>query len=323
MRHDTWLVTGASGFIGKFVVQTLCATTPGSRIIIAGRREVAIRERGVEYFGLDLLSPSLELPEDIDGVIHLAGNKQDVARMQAINHHGTRRLVEAAERVGVRRFIYVSSVGVYGAPPHSGVITESFPHTPRNPYEISKDEGEACVQEVCGRGGMEHIILQPSNVIGIVSGSSNPLLGLMRTIQRGWLTWFGPGDVWVNYVAVEDVAAAVVDAAGKAPSGQTFIINTPERLSHITRWIAEELGVPLPRRRLPLWVGQVTACLGSTVSRVVGRSMPINHERLLELTNTTRYDGSALMKATGFAYPMGIESAIRNLARQYVQKGLL
>jgi len=323
MSSTDWVVTGATGFLGHNVMQALHAVSLAHKIIAAGRRKVSEGVAEIEYLELDLLSSAIKLPAGIDTVLHLAGEKVDGNRMRLVNVQGTRRLVEAAVRSGVRRFVYVSSVGVYGAPPHSGLVTESFPHTPRNRYETSKDGGEACVREVCARAGMDYIILQPSNVIGVVPGRSYPLLGLMRTVKRGWFTWFGAGDIWVNYIAVEDVAAALVKAAEVAPPGQTFIINTPERLSELVRWISDELRVPIPRRRVPLWVGQTGAGLGSTASKLAGRSMPFNRERLLEISNTTRYDGSALMKATGFSYPLGIETAIRRLAQQYVQQGLL
>lgn len=319
------LLTGGSGFLGSQVLLNLQAQGGLQRILIASRGEPLkdhTRLPTVQYWPLNL-TDQFVLPTGIHTVIHIAGEKRDESRMETVNYHGTRRLVEAAEQANVCRFVYVSSVGVYGARPHAGVVTELFPHTPRNKYEVSKDAGEASVRTLCSRSGMEFVVLQPSNVIGIVPGRSYPLLGLMRMVQLGRFTWFGAGDSWVNYVAVEDVAAAVVKAADKAPSGQTFIINTPERLSEVVRWISEELGVPMPRRRLPLWVGQAAAGVGSTVSRLVGRSMPINRERLLELTNTTRYAGSALMQTTDFAYPLGIETTIRKLARHYVQEGLL
>ena len=316
MTGVRWLITGGGGLLGRTIVRMAREASEAPELVITSRQASG------DLF-LDLGETELVFPKGIDVVLHVAGEKRDETRMEAINHLGTRRLVEAAAQSGVRRFVYVSSVGVYGAAPHSGVVTESFPHTPRNCYEASKNAGELCVLECCSRFGMEAVILQPSTVIAFAPDTSYPLLTLMKMIRRDNFVWFGRASPCVNYVAVEDVAAAVVKAADKAPSGQTFIVNTPERLSEVVRWISEELGVPMPRRRLPLWVGQAVAGLGSTVSRLAGRSMPINRERLLELTNTTRYDGTALMKATGFDYPLGIEAAIRQLAQHYVQEGLL
>ncbi len=319
------LVTGTTGFLGRHVLRRLVGTPGVGRLVLATRGSASPRNddsQQLEYATVDLMQ-AVTLPGGIDTVLHIAGEKRDEARMDDVNHQGTRRLVEAAARAGVRRFVYVSSVGVYGAPPHSGWVNESFPHTPRNRYEASKDAGEKCVREICACAGMDSVILQPSNVIGLMPGQPRPLLGLMKMVRSGYFTWFGRTEPWVNYVAVEDVAAAVVGAAMHASAGHDYIINTPARLSRMVGWIAEELDVPVPCRRLPLWVGEAAAALGSVATQVSGRNLPINRERFRELTNTTQYDTSHLMKDLAFDYPVGVEVLIRGLARSYRQDGLL
>jgi UDP-glucose 4-epimerase len=318
-----YMVTGGTGLLGTHVLNALRARHPARPLIIASRGSPSSggsMPASVRLLRLDLTEDFILRPV-VHTIIHIAGEKRDKFRMESVNHHGTRRLVEAAVQAGVRRFVCVSSVGVYGARPHAGLVTETFPHMPRNPYEASKDAGEKCVRELCSRFGMEFVVVQPSNVIGSMTGRSYPLLGLMRMVQKGWFTWFGATEPWINYVAVEDVAAAVVVAAERAPSGHTFILNTPERLSNMVRWISEELGVPTPQRRLPLWLGQAAVGLGSTVARLSNRSMLISREKLLELTNTTMYDGSAFTHATGFDYPAGVHRMIKNLVSAYRREG--
>jgi nucleoside-diphosphate-sugar epimerase len=242
--------------------------------------------------------------------------------MDAVNHLGTHHLAEAAAAAGVRRFVYISSVGSYGALPTTGHIDEAFPHMPRNAYEASKDAGEAAVRAVGARTGMSVVVLQPSNVIGLtVDRSAYPLLGLMRMISKRLLVWFGSVEPYVNYVSVDDAAAAAL-ASLDAPAG-TYIINTPARLADVVAWISDELDCPFPRRHLPLWVGQLAASMGSALERGTGCNMPLQRERLTELTNTNRYDPTLFMRATGFVYPMGVENLVRFLVRTYREWGLL
>lgn len=316
VNSSSWLVTGATGSIGKVIIRKLYEVAPELEIMCAGRSSGC-------SVNLDLFSSSIVIPEGVDTVLHLAGEKRNESLMWEVNYEGTRKLVEAAARAGVRRFVYLSSVGVYGARPNSGLVNESFPHTPRNHYEASKDAGERCVREICAGAGMDGIILQPSNVVGIMPGQPRPLLSLMKMIRRGYFTWFGHTDPWVNYVAAEDVAAAVLAAAMRASAGRDYIINTPVQLSRLVGWIAEELDVPVPCRRLPLWVGEAAATLGSVTTRVLGLNLPINQERFTELTNTTQYDSTQLLKDLSFEYPVGVEALIRDLARSYRQDGLL
>jgi nucleoside-diphosphate-sugar epimerase len=319
---STVLVTGTSGFVGQ---QVLDALEGVGSIVVAGRRAPQPAAGGTScrhHVHLDLLAPDIQLPAGIDLVIHIAGEKHRPELMDGVNHLGTRQLADAAARGGVRRFVYLSSVGSYGAGPHVGVVTERFAHSPRNHYERSKDAGETSVRAVAARSGMEAIILQPSNVMGWIPGKSYPLLGLMKMIQRGHFTWFGGAETpWVNYVAVEDVAAAVVAAARVAPGGD-YIINTPAALRDVVGWIADELGQAFPERTLPCWVGEVAASLGSTLTRVTGRALPFQRERFLELTNTNRYDSARLL-GLPFQFPVGVEKLVRGLVQRYRSEGLL
>jgi nucleoside-diphosphate-sugar epimerase len=324
--HRAWLVTGGSGFIGGALLRVLQAEVPQQRVWLAGRQALQHTQAAWRHLPLDLAAPDLVLPEGLHTVLHLAGEKRDAARMAAINHDAAVRLVEAAARAGARHFVHLSSVGVYGAPSHAGVVTEAHAHTPRGPYETSKNAGELAVRERCAALGLACVVLQPSNVVGVVAagrGRSLPLLGLVRMVARGWFRHFGRREAHVNYVAVEDVAAALLAAARRDSAAGVFIVNTPAPLAHFVGWVADELGQPPPRERLPWWVGAVAAGAGAVGSRLLRRGLPFDPARFAELTNSTRYDGTALQRGLGFEYPLGIEAALWSMVRQYRAMGLV
>lgn len=321
----TVLLTGASGLLGRHLAREFTAAIGVDGLLLASRSRTvppAGSVGRVRWVFLDLADPELDIPTGVDTVVHAAGEKSDASRMFAVNHDGTRRLVDAAARAGVRRVVHVSSVGVYGAAAQSGLVDESSAKQPRNTYEASKAAGEESVRELCQRAGMEYVILQPSNVVAALDAGTAPLLAFLSGIKRGRFVWFGDGDAWVNYVAVEDVAAAVIEAALHGPADRTFILNTPHRLDDVVRWSAELLGVPVPHGHLPLWVGRVAATAGDVVA-ALGRAPPIDSSRLVEMTNTTRYDGSGLHRATGFDYPLGVRAMLSHLVDRYVREGRL
>jgi len=319
MTGGAWLITGASGFIGSALLDTL--RDSGQSLFVAGRRQPPA-DRALRWIGLDLAGASIELPAGIDTVLHLAGEKRAESRMDEVNHLGAARLVDAAARAGAKRFVHLSSVGVYGAPKHAGVVDEAHPHRPMNAYERSKDAGERSVRERCAANGMACIVLQPSNVIG-ASPQARPLLGLMRIVARGWFRYFGQAEAWVNYVGVTDVASALTAAARADLRDGTYIVNTPVQLHRMVEWIADELAVPPPSAHWPYALGAGLAAAAAVGRRVLGRELPFSPERLRELTNTTRFDGSAISRELGFAYPCSIEATLRSLARGYRREGRL
>ena len=325
MSSSTWLVTGASGFVGSALLQALPASASRT-LLVAGRRapqaSAADASRRVD---LDLAAASIELPSGIDTVVHLAGEKRDESRMQAVNHHGTARLVDAAARAGARRFVHLSSVGVYGAAKHAGIVDESRVQSPANAYERSKAAGERAVRERCAANAISCVVLQPSNVLGW-SPQARPLLGLMRIVAKGWFRYFGRGEAWVNYVSVDDVASAVIMAAECEMGSDraiTCMVNTPVPLRQMIGWIADELAVAPPLGRWPYAIGVGLAAAGSAGRVLLRRELPFSPQRLRELTNTTRYDGSAISRVLGFGYPHGIEATLRALASGYRREGWL
>ena len=312
------LVTGASGFVGSSVAAALAADTRTRERVVP-----AARGAGAGGVILDLRASSIKLPRDIDVVVHLAGEKHSEPDMWAVNFEGTRKLVEAAAVAGVRRFVHLSSVGVYGAPVHSGSVGTDLPHRPANVYEQSKDAAEQLVRSRCVELGIEWVVLQPSNVIGIAAGTGRPLLGLARALARGRLLRFGRRPAVFNYVAVEDVAAAVRHAVTVPSHGHVWIVNTPALVDDALGWMAEELGVRKAVPRVPELVGEVMVRLAAPLAALAGRNPPIDRARLRELTNTTRYDGQAICRGSGFVYPVGAERLLRTLTARYREKGLL
>lgn len=315
-------VTGASGFVGSAFMDALGSVGDRPEVVAFGRRPVDRADGWVEG-DLAGLARGTGVPElrGADTVVHIAAEKRDESRMAAVNIHGTESLLRAAARGGVRRFVLLSSVGVYGAPPGSGRVTESFAHTPANEYERTKDIAEARVISFCSDAGLECVVLQPSNVIGLSAGGARPLLSLFRALRSGRLIRFS-AEARANYVSVRDVASALVRAACRPALSGTFIVNDPMDLDRFLDLAADAVDAATSRRRLPRAVGHVAGTLGSAAERVLRRSLPINRARVRELTNTTWYDPEALCRVGGFRYETGVGGTVRELADAYRASGL-
>lgn len=190
------LVTGATGFVGRALLQRL-SRVQGVTPIAGVRRVDALSpdDLACEQLSLGDLVQELVAPELLQGIdvlVHAAArvhvmNERDaepLAAFRRMNVAASIRLAEAAARAGVKRFIFISSIKVNGEEnlPGQRYTAEDTP-LPVDPYGISKHEAEQGLREVCERTGMEWVVVRPPLVYG--PGVRANFQRLMQSLQRG------------------------------------------------------------------------------------------------------------------------------------------
>ncbi len=248
-------VTGASGFIGQVVVKKLVGHNHSVTALLLPH------EPKSSVAGAAFVRGDVTLPETIAGkmsghgaVIHLAGavgyqTRKDCLR---INKQGTLNVVHEAVHSGVRRFIHMSSVSVYGRVPNTP-IGEDFPFKKiGDPYGDTKIEAENIVRVFAERGTLDPTILRPTAVYG--EGDNKFLPKLVENLRSGKFRVIGDGEHRVDLVHVKDVAEFVLLVLEDRKSiGEAYNIAN----AHNPTWnemlavLCTELGVPVPSKHLP------------------------------------------------------------------------
>jgi UDP-glucose 4-epimerase len=219
----TVLVTGGAGFIGSHVVDLLCACGYATRVFdLVGAPQ---GNGDIDWIAGDLLDRSalVRAMRGCDVVVHLAAVADvaavvaDPARADLVNVRGTQFALESARTAGVRRFVYASTVWVYGGAQANGrPLDEETPLVlPRHFYTATKLAGEMYCRSYGELFGLEQSILR----FGIPYGPrSRPAAVVATFVARARagepLVIAGDGRQSRQFVYVEDLAAGVVAAIG-------------------------------------------------------------------------------------------------------------
>jgi UDP-glucose 4-epimerase len=216
------LVTGAAGYVGGRLTAALEADGFEVLPLEADVRDAAAVEACFER------APALE------AVIHLAAAdaafcNEHLDQAFAINSAGARRVLDAAARHGVRRFVLMSTFHVYGA--EAGIVAESMPPRPRSVYAITKLAAEMLCRAACPANGVSLAIVRLSNVVGAPRSSAIGqwhllTLDLCRQAHAsGAITLRSSGEQWRDLVSFEDLHQAVrllVEAPAEALADPVF-----------------------------------------------------------------------------------------------------
>ncbi len=219
------LVTGAGGFIGGWVVETLYFLGFGSNVRAGLRswtKAPRIARFPVEIVLCDVLDEAQiqRAVENVDVVVHCAvGSKEVIIE-------GTKKMLAASHLAGVKRFVHLSTIDVYGEA--EGDVDEKIPYGySGNEYGESKIESEQLCTEYY-RKGLPVVVLRPS----IVYGPYNKLWTLKfveRLVSGNWGIFDGYGDGLCNLVYVRDLVEAILlSICSDKAAGDTFNISGDE-----------------------------------------------------------------------------------------------
>lgn len=236
MRPDAVLVTGSGGFVGRRVTAAMAAAGRAvTGTILPGGRVPATHD--VRFVELDVVEPALaELIAELRPrtVVHLASRRDDTtaaARVEAVrtNVLGTANLIEAAAAAGVARLVHVTTSLEYA--PSDEPLSEASRLAPQGHYAATKLAASLLVREAAGRIPST-VTLRAFGIYGPGQDSARFIPTLLRAAREGGeveLTGVAPARDWIH---VDDVAAAIVAAAG-APIGEPHcIVNVGTGVQH-------------------------------------------------------------------------------------------
>jgi nucleoside-diphosphate-sugar epimerase len=283
MRSGCWLITGATGFVGGHVAEA--CRSRGIPVVTPVRH--ASDTRLLEQLGVEIVRCELtdtqtlrRVAAEVEIVVHCAAKVGDwgpVSEYRAINVDGLGALLESVrDSQNLKRFVHMSTLGVYAARDHFGT-DESVPPPERHVdgYTQSKVEAEKLALGYQRDHGVPVTILRPGFVYGPRDRTVLPRL--MHRLEKREVVYLGSGEQLMNTIYVGNLVDAVfLAAASPAAVGQVYNLTDDEPVTkrRFFESIADLAGFERPRKSMPLWLARLLASVGEGTGRLLGLSTP-------------------------------------------------
>jgi len=267
------LVTGANGFLGSEVVLQMAAESR-LKMRTTDKQDKSFFPE-IDYRPADILDSGkfVSIVQGSECVIHTAGlahifdkTKAANAPFKEINEVGTANVAQAAAKAGVKHFVLISSVSVYG-PFTRGVYDENTPCRPEGKYAESKYQSEQRAIEIAKTSGMALTILRLATLYG--EGDPGNVARLMKAIDCGRFVWVGNGSNRKSLLYKGDAARAVSAVVSSPASGINIynVSSPPCAMREVVEGLASALGRRRPRCHIP---ASLVLFIAKMVSAMVG-----------------------------------------------------
>ena len=336
------LITGASGFIGSFIVEEALRRGFETWAAVRGSsKKDFLQDERIHFIELNLSSESqLETQlkdQQFDYVVHAAGvtkclNTSDFFR---INTEGTKNLVQALMKTqpALKRFVYLSSLSVYGAihelQPYTEIKDEDTPQ-PNTAYGKSKLEAEqwleANSQQLVANNlpPFPYVILRPTGVYG---PRERDYFLMAKSIKQHSDFAVGFQQQDITFVYVLDVVQAVFLAIEKGQTGRKYFLSDGQVYQSATfsNLIRKELGNPWwIRITAPIWLLRVITFIGDKVGHLTGKISALNNDKyhILKQRNW-RCDIEPARRELGYEPQYTLEVGVPLTIKWYQENGWL
>ena len=323
------LVTGATGFTGFALCKALVER--GDQVVAFVRslkNAEKLQQLGVECKVVDIKDAAdvNKHFEKFYRVYHIAaayrGEQVDRDEFRLVNVEAARNILDAAVANGVDRYVHCSTVGVQGEiadPP----ADEDYRFSPHDHYQESKLEGELLARSYFDRGLIKGSVVRPT---GLYGPGDMRFLKLFRGINRGYFFMIGSGKTLYHLTYIDDMVQGILLAGEKeAAIGEVFTIGSTSytTIREMVDTVADILGKPHPKLRIPIFPMYIAAVLCDKVCRLFGVSPPLYPRRLDFFRVNRAFTIEKAQRLLGFHPQTELKQGLTKTSEWYKEHNLL
>lgn len=322
-------LTGASGYTGGRLLAALRDRGDEVSVLVRSRSVCeAVKARASAVVEGDLADGQAveRLVAGSDAVVHVAAVYRTAGHPDSyyrdVNVRGSERLLEAAARHGVRRFVHTSTVGVHGHVEHPPA-DEATPLAPGDIYQSTKAEAERLAFEYHRRRGVPVAVVRPGAIYG---PGETRLLKLFRAIARGRYAIVGSGLTYYHPVYIDDLVAGFLLALDRPEAvGEAFLICGPRYASQreLASLIAKHTGGRVLPIRIPARPIQWAGDLVEAICVPLGIEPPLHRRRVDFWTKSRAFTIEKARRLLGYQPQVDLDAGIARTAAWYREAGWL
>lgn len=323
------LVTGANGFIGSHICETLRSSGFDVRALVRQTSDLTnIKHLDLELVYGDLNDPD-SLPAAIEGadaIVNNAGITKalDNAVFERVNVAGTENILKAVETSDgdIKRFVQISSTAASGPAPSDVPINEDHPPRPLTAYGKSKLESEKAAMAYGDRFPVT--VLRPSAVYG---PRDKEMLSFFKAVSFRLKPTFGTGECYINFTYVKDLAQAVARALTvDSPSGVVYFVAEKRSYSYSEAGdiISQALGIKGLDIHIPATVLRFAGKVSEAAARWRNKASIFSADKALEISQ--KYwlvDTSRIENELDFVSPTSFRDGVAETVEWYRRHGWL
>lgn len=323
------LVTGANGFTGSYMVKNLLKNGYTVRGLVRKSSNLdLIKDLEIELVYADLAKDEIskEIMEGVDVVYHVGAAFRIEGVPESyfwdVNVKGTKKLLEAAKKAGIKKFIHCSTVGVQGDiknPP----AKETHPNNPGDYYQKSKLEGEKLALDFFKTEGLKGTVVRP---VGIYGPGDTRFLKIFKFINNGKFRMIGDGNVLYHLTFVEDLVEGF-RLAGESENANNEIFTIGGdgylTLSELVEKIAKILNKPTSKKSIPVWPVWIAGAMCELICKPFGISPPIYRRRIDFFIKDRAFDITKAKTILGYNPTTTLEEGLARTAAWYKEQNLI
>ena len=320
-------VTGGTGFIGSHVVRSLLQSEYQVTALVRPSSNLGnLQGLTVDIVKGDLNNPNIwEQMRGCDYLFHVAAHyslwQKDRELLYFDNIEGTRNILAAAQKAGIKRTVYTSSVAAIGVGKSGEIVDETYQSPVEKlvgDYKKSKFLAEQVAMEAAKKG-QDIVIVNPSSPIGALDIKPTPTGDIiLRFLRRQMPAYVDTG---LNFIDVRDVAWGHLLALEKGKSGDRYILgNQNLSLKQLLEQLSQITNLPAPQISVPSWIPLTVAWIDEKILSPLGKTptVPIDGVRMAQ--QPMYYDASKAIRELGLPQsPLNI--ALKDAVDWFVSNG--